>query len=271
MIYSFMTFSTPEQTLDEIFNIALEYRYDAIEPRVGSGHKHRIETDSSATDRENIRKKSEETGIKLCCLASSCKFADPAETAENVEQTHKVIDLAADVGAPCIRVFGGPFPDDISRNQALENVAKALKSLCAHAEERNVIVCMETHDSWCNPEHVARIMRKVNHPFIAVNWDIMHPVRMGFMSIERSFEALKPWIRHVHVHDGGTVDIGLCQTGLGIIDHRKAIELLLSINYEGVISGEWIKWVDTYPVYLPREIAILRSYETAIRMGLTMK
>jgi hypothetical protein len=37
--------------------------------------------------------------------------------------------------------------------------------------------------------------------------------------------------------------------------------LLLTINYEGYISGEWIGWSDPYEVHLPRELATLKQYE----------
>jgi hypothetical protein len=47
-------------------------------------------------------------------------------------------------------------------------------------------------------------MKKANHPAIAVNWDIMHPVRRSYATIEESFEVLKPWIQHLHIHDGST-------------------------------------------------------------------
>jgi sugar phosphate isomerase/epimerase len=118
---------------------------------------------------------------------------------------------------------------------------------------------METHDAWCDPKNVAEVMKQVNHPAIGVNWDIMHPVRTGHATIDESFEALKPWIRHLHIHDASKETGKLVPIGQGFIDHRRAIELLLTISYDGYMSGEWINWEDPYEVHLPRELATLKA------------
>jgi sugar phosphate isomerase/epimerase len=94
-----------------------------------------------------------------------------------------------------------------------------------------------------------------------VNWDIMHPVRREFATIDESFETLKPWIRHLHIHDASKETGELVPIGEGFVDHRRAIELLSSISYDGYLSGEWINWDDPYEVHLPRELATLKSYE----------
>jgi sugar phosphate isomerase/epimerase len=108
---------------------------------------------------------------------------------------------------------------------------------------------------------VAEVLLRVDHPAIAANWDIMHPVRTKFASIDESFQALKPWIRHLHVHDGSAgADLKLVPIGTGIIDHLKAIKRLKTIGYAGAISGEWIGW-EPWETHLPRELATLRRYE----------
>jgi sugar phosphate isomerase/epimerase len=85
----------------------------------------------------------------------------------------------------------------------------------------------------------------------------MHPVTHGF-TMEESFKVLKPYIKHVHLHDGlGILNgkyLGLVTTGSGCVDHKIAFDLLKSINYSGALSGEWIGW-DDYTKHLPREMA----------------
>ena len=62
------------------------------------------------------------------------------------------------------------------------------------------------------------------------------------------------------LRDGSGDGIELRPIGEGIIDHRRAVELLLGAGYDGFISGEWINW-EPYEMHLPREIATLRRYE----------
>ncbi len=260
--YSFMSFSCPELTLDELIRVAARFGYDGIEPRLDAEHKHGVEVGIGAARRVEIRDKIGEGRIPLCCLATSCRFADPADAPAQVESALQRIDLAGDLGVPRIRVFGGKFPEDSSREDAIGQVTDSLLALSDRAEERKVIVCMETHDAWCNPKDVAQVMARVDHPNIGVNWDIMHPVRNGHATIQESFQMLAPWIRHVHFHDGEDEEGGLklMPIGQGAIDHRAAVHLLKKAKYDGYLSGEWINW-ESWERHLPREIATMRAYE----------
>ena len=260
---AFMSFSCPQLDLDEMLALAKRLGYDGIEPRIEAGHAHGLEMDVASAVRQQAKEKAIDSGIDLCCIATSRRYADPETTQQHVEDTLRCIDLASDVGAPCIRVFGGAIPDGVARDKAIDLVASALASVADYAQDRGVRVCMETHDDWCNPDHVAAVMRAVDHPAIAVNWDVMHPVRAAGWTVDDSFQVLKPWIRHLHIHDG--IETGgklvMLPMGEGIVDTRRAVELLPSIDYQGYLSGEWINW-EPYEVHLPRELATLKQYET---------
>jgi len=260
--YAFMSFSCEKLNLDEMLSLAVRYGYDGIEPRIGQGHGHGVELNIAPARRKEIKQKAVDTGIALCCIATSCSYSNPATAKEQVAETHCCIDLAADVGAPRLRVFGGFIPDGVSREQAADLLVESLRSVADHAAERAVTVCMETHDHWCDPAHVREVITRVDHPAIAVNWDIKHPVHVAGVALDRAFEILKPWIRHVHFHDGVESEGAekLTPIGEGEIDHRRALELLRTIPYDGYLSGEWIEW-EPYEVHLPRELATMKRYE----------
>ncbi|HUS46507.1 MAG TPA: sugar phosphate isomerase/epimerase family protein [Phycisphaerae bacterium] len=265
MKYSFMSFSTPKLTLAEMLGLAKQLGYDGIEPRIDSGHAHGIELDAGPAARKDAARRSADAGIALCCVATSCKYADPATRDEMVQATLRCIDLAADVGAPRIRVFGGAIPESVSRADATAGIAEALKSVAGHAADRGVAVCIETHDDWCDPSQLAEVVRRADHPVVAVNWDIMHPVRAAGWTIDDAYRELRPWVRHLHVHDGTREQdkIVLKPIGDGIVDHKRALELLKADGYDGFISGEWIGW-EPHEVHLPRELATLRRYESQV-------
>jgi len=260
-----MSFSCPQLTLPEILELARRYGYDAVEARISSKHKHGIELTASRGFRDQCRSELENHAVPICCVATSCRYADPATRAKAVQDTHQAIDLAADLGAPRIRVFGGSIPEGITREDAIEQVAAALLSVADHAGERAVTVCMETHDDWCNPAHVAKVVQRVDRPAIAANWDIAHPVRRAGVTMDEAYQALKPWVRHVHFHDMVAEKDGsshLLPVGQGKIDHRRAVELLKADDYSGFMSGEWIGW-EPFETHLPRELATMKSYEAA--------
>ena len=267
MKYAFMSFSCPEYTFQEMAVLAVRFGYDGVEPRIDSGHNHGVERDASAAARRQVRATAAEHGIEICCVATSCRFSDPGTVAENVRQAREAIALAADLGSPCIRVFGGALPEDVSRDEAIEQVAAALGELAPAAAKAGVTVALETHDDWCHPTHVAAVMEKVADPAVAVNWDVMHPVRRGGATVEFAHRSLAPWIRHLHVHDGREKDgkVQFCEMGKGIVDHRTAIRCMVEDGYEGYVSGEWIHWAEPVDIYLPRERAMLREYEREAR------
>ena len=260
MKYAFMSFSTPTLSLAETLDTARTYGYAGIEPRLDADHSHGIEVGTSATQRQAIRRQVADTGIELCCLATSLSYADPARTLDMLAQSRERIDLAADLGVPMLRVFGGKMGAGLQRQQAIDLVAQTLVQAAEHAAQRGVTLCVETHDDWCDPEHMAAVMAGADHPSVAVNWDIMHPVRTAGVTMDQAFQALQPWIRHVHIHDGGGEQLTFAPIGAGPIDHRRALALLLPTDYAGYISGEWIGW-EAYAVHLPRELATMRGYE----------
>jgi sugar phosphate isomerase/epimerase len=261
MKFAFMSFSCPELSLVQLLDLARQLGYDGVEPRVECKHGHGIELGLSAAGRKTARALAAEKGVAFACVATSCSYADPHRRTQMVDDTRRYIDLAADIGAARIRVFGGAIPAGIGREPAVEGVAGALASVAAHAASRGVSVCLETHDHWCDPADVAAVMRRAAHPAIQVNWDIMHPVHVAHVTMQQAFTALQPWIRHVHFHDGAEKggQYGLVPIGQGDIDHATAVRLLTAAGWDGYMSGEWIDW-EPYAVHLPRELATMKGF-----------
>ena len=265
MNYAFMSFSCPQATFAEMLALAVQYGYGGVEPRAAGGQNHGVELEASAEERASFRAQAAEAGVAICCLASGARFADPASREAEVGEALEYIDLSADIGAPALRVFGGRIPAGISRETAIDGVTDALKQLAERADARGVVVCLETHDDWCNPADVAAVMERVDHPTIGVNWDAAHPLRQAGWTLTDSYRTLRPWIHHVHMHDMFLAVDRLDYTpfGTGDIDHREVLELLRGGGYDGYLSGEWIDWQPP-EVHLPREIATLRGYERTL-------
>lgn len=258
--YSFMSFSTPEMGWADMLNAAAELGYDGVEPRLDAGHAHGAEASADADGRDAIREQAAQAGVAIACLATSLRFANPAEQEDTLAAATERINLAGDLGAPAIRVFGGRVPEELTREQAIETVAGALSRLTDLAERRGVTVCMETHDDWCDPSHVAAVLDRVDHPRVACNWDVMHPVRTGKATMDEAFETLRKHIRHVHFHDGTAGEMELRPVGEGVCDHRRVVALLRGAGYDGFLSGEWINWTP-WNEHLPRELATMKRYE----------
>ncbi|MGD0090390.1 MAG: hypothetical protein ABSE73_10770, partial [Planctomycetota bacterium] len=111
------------------------------------------------------------------------------------------------------------------------------------------------------------VMRRVNHEWIAVNWDIMHPVRTKLSTMEQAFETLKPWIQHAHIHDCERYDdMVFVSIGKGIIDHKLALGRLMGLKRDLFISFEWFN-MGSHERHLPAELATMKAYESSMRQG----
>jgi sugar phosphate isomerase/epimerase len=263
--YAFTSFSRPRDSLQELIVVAKEFGYAAIEPRAESGHAHGVELDASAAQRRQIRDTCQSENVRICCIGTGCRLAF-AQCFDQFELAKRYIYLAADVGSPLIRVFAGALADTDIVDVQSKHLIDSLRELAGYAVQQNVTVCLETHDSHCDPHRVARIMREVDFAGVGVVWDIMHTQRQGKTSMAESHAILAPWIRHVHIHDGlDTLEqLRMRPIGEGAFDHRAVLRLLRQSNYGGYISGEWISGcMDDafFASHLGREIATLRRYE----------
>jgi len=268
MYLSFMTFVCPEYELDKALATAIRYGYEAIEPRAQEGHNHGIEVSTTKKERTRIKAQFADTGIKMCCLATSCRyaFADAKDRQQMIQATKQHIELAADCGCPVIRVFGGATPEGMDFADAKKHVSDSLAAVADFAKDHDVHVCLETHDAYCRAADAAEVVARVGHPHIAINWDMMHCIRAG-ETMPEAFSHVRDYVRHTHIHDGtwpaaNPADITITLMGEGMVSHDEAVKLLAAIDYQGALSGEWIAAFEPEEI-LPHDAARLREYIAA--------
>lgn len=234
----------PDWTIDETIAAMKKYGYAGYEPRPEWGHKAGVELTLSAEARSALKLRFAGEGLSICSIATGVRFAmeDAAERAKQAEILRKYIDLAADLGCPHVRTFGGAAPD-VEPTRIVKYMAETIRPVLAQAQARGVTVLLETHDDWCNAVWVRALIREVNHPHYQALWDIMHTQRF-FETPAESFEILKPHIRHLHVHDGRLVGEPLkletVALGEGTIDHAGPLKLLKQAGFDGFASLEVI-------------------------------
>jgi sugar phosphate isomerase/epimerase len=241
---STMTSVTPDWTLDQIIEGMQRHGYAGLEPRAGWGHKAGLELDTAPADRDAARGKIEAAGLAVSCIATGARFAaeDASELDGYIDETNKAIDLAADLGAACVRTFGGARGKGELRG-IVNRTANAYRRVVDHAGDRGVTVLMETHDEWCNSAHVRSVVESVKHPNLAILWDFMHTQRMGERS-EETMGMIGHLTKHLHAHDGRYEDDGkkLITVGLGEgeLDHATPVKLLNEAGFDGYFSVEVI-------------------------------
>ncbi len=233
----------PDWNLSEIIGGMKRHGYKGLEPRVEWGHACGIEADLSGDERRAIRRQMEGEGLDICCIATGVRMAevDREKRAQHVEDLKRYIDLAADLGCGLVRTFGGQRDRDREWQYVVDYVVEGYAQVVDWAEERGVVVLMETHDDWCSSPPVRAVVEQVGHAHLKILWDFMHTQRVLERPSE-SFSIFAEHVAHLHAHDGQYVD-GKMQVGAlgeGAIDHQTPLQLLRKMEFAGYFSVEVI-------------------------------
>jgi len=239
-----MTFACPEWSAEQVISAAVRHGYDGIEWRIGAGHRHGVEVALSGAERAALARRVAEAGLESCCLASSLRFnfAEASERQAMIEAAGPVLELAADLHAPGVRIFGGPCPEGHSLQEGIDWVADSIGQIVPTAAELGVQLWLETHDAFCAGASVAEVLARVDHPSLRVNWDVMHPYRGANEPLERTMQVLRGKIAHTHFHDckpTGQGGGGICPFGQGYLPIQEMLGFLKQEGFAGYLSGEW--------------------------------
>lgn len=246
MKIAFSTLGCPDWTLAEIIDRAIEYGYDGVELR---GLREEIYLPRAADfvggHRHESRRRFEDAGLDIVCLGSTAflsRFEAKARQAA-LDEVRDYVDLAADLGAPFVRVFAGRVQEDGQQTGSEEALIENLRTAGEIAGAARVKIVLETHDDFIRSEPLARVMRAVDQAQVGILWDIHHPVRFENEPVAHTWETIGRWVWHTHVKDSRRHGEGYVYTplGEGDIPLKEAIRLLHESGYAGSLSLEWEK------------------------------
>ena len=241
MKLSFATLGCPGWTLEQIAENAKAMGFDGVELR-GAAGEH-IGPDETPAERLRIRRLFEKAGVEIVCIMGYSTFTldDFQKRKDSMAMAVKFIDIARDVGCPRLRVFGGRL-DKAGRAEGVRRVVDGLTRVASHAEKAGIVLVMETHDDWCQGEFMRSVIDAVHSPALGVCWDMSNSYFIE--PYEKTFPAIKDYIRHVHFKDAARDAEGHVKSrlpGTGEVPMQKALELLKSSGYKGCLSFEWEK------------------------------
>jgi len=194
-------------------------------------HKHGVELELTPRERAEVRKRFEDSPVKLAGLGSTYEFqsADPAELKTHIEGAILYAQLAADIGAPGIKVRPNGLPEGVPIEKTLEQIGKSARQVAVFAEGIGVKVRIEVHGKGTSdPKNMRAILDHAGHPFVVTCWNSNPQDMDDAKSIASSFDLLKDTIEHVHVNE-----IGVYQYPWQDLFHR-----LNAMKYEGWVLAE---------------------------------
>jgi sugar phosphate isomerase/epimerase len=263
---AFTSLACPDWSWAQTVRRAVAYGYQGVELRGVEGEMDLTKAAPFTASRLPATKRElKDLGLAIPCLDTSCRFDQEASIDSSVSEGKRHIDLAGELGAPTIRVFGDRIPDSQSREKIIEQVVEGLLALARHAEGTSVQVLLESHGDFARLQNLLDVMRAVHHSHVGVLWDVHHPYRFFSEPLADTYEKLKDHIKHVHLKDSLSTngEVRYCLLGQGIVPVVEVLQLLASGGYDGWIAFEWEKrWhpeIEEPEVALPDFVSVLRT------------
>jgi sugar phosphate isomerase/epimerase len=249
MRLAFSTLGCPQWSFGDILAYGREYGFDGVAFRGVRGELDLTKVPEFApAERPRSSERLRRAGLEVSMLLTSTRLMliDSDELARSLASARAHIDLAADLGAPAIRVFGGPLQIGLSRAAATQRAAERLRGLGDHAATRGVLVLLETHDDFTDPAFVKQVMEAAWHTSVGVLWDIHHPFRLLNRSLADAWRDLRPWVKACDLKDSLADDAArlgyrYVKIGEGDLPLDEALTLLREAHYDGWLTFEWEK------------------------------
>ena len=223
---SFSTLACPEWSWIQTANGAAQYGYDGVEVRMVAGDTNLpARTEFTPGNRAESRRIFSDLGLQICGLASSVRFDDPSSIvrAQQLDIGRRYIELAVELGAGFVRVFGDVLPDGPRAETAtsvLEAIAEGLNRLGEFAGQAapDVRIVLETHGDFSDTLLLSRLFERVVDPRVGILWDTHHPWRFQGEALEETAQRVASRTWHTHWKDSVSSSAATCLPGTSLAD-----------------------------------------------------
>jgi len=193
-------------------------------------------------------------GIELCGTAVGNNFALPKGDKRDAEiaSVKKWIDHTALLGAPHIRIFAGPKPQDLSLAEASKLCIAAFEECADYAGRKGIFLGVENHSGIAtDAEQLIEMVRTVKSPWLGISLD------SGNFQADDPYAAFKqcaPYALNVQVK------VALQRRGKDkeAADLARLVNILHEANYQGYVSLEYEEKEDPY-TEVPRWLGELKK------------
>jgi sugar phosphate isomerase/epimerase len=228
----------------------LGYRY--IEPMVHTGWEllsevHYFHSFSMEEDPLLMKEICDRYGLKVSSLSGHSPLMKPEAA---VDRLTRAIVLADSVDARFVNTDEMVKPDWMDDDFAHQVMRYTLTRAAMVADRHHVYVCIEPHGVYTKTsDGLLRIVRLVDSPWIAVNWDTGNSYLAGVEDPYEGLMKVREHVRHVHAKDislahsekeRGKVTgtpVG-CACGDGVVEWERVLEILDPLDREIFLSVE---------------------------------
>jgi sugar phosphate isomerase/epimerase len=242
-----VAFGEGSMDVERFINLCAEEGCDAVDLMHTSGYDWAWK--DPASQKPKVAGWLQAAGIQLAAIGCGNNFAraDAVQAAAAVEAVEGAVQLAAELGAPVVRIFGGHLRDfgDGTGDSAtgLGMVLAGLEKALPSAEQHRVVLALENHGGLPGFSYeIGAILRHFDSPFLQCCFDVGNFMANNMPAGEhedplRAWERLKDDVAHVHFkdHEGGAG----CVAGEGDVPLRQFVAAAEASGFDGYHSLEY--------------------------------
>lgn len=232
---------TSATSLPKIFGRATEAGITSFELRVVEGKRFPM-FEPDAWDR--LKEQSKAFGINYTAVSPGLFKVPLKSESMDLHLNHLLpmsLDVADDLGVKTLILFGPTraVPADAGE---FDEVVTLIKKAVEVAVARGFTVQLENlPGSWADTSDACfDLLEAVDHPDFGYVWDTGNLYESEQTHFRAGYEKLKPYIRNVHLKDGGFVDGKMVwmRYGTGVTDVKGQVEALIADDYKGTLVLE---------------------------------
>ena len=185
-------------------------------------------------------------GLPMGYIGVSNNFVGTDEELQaEVKKCQEVIDLAAFVGSPLIRIFGAYVPPDApDSEQIFAAMCRCNRQVAEYGADRGVIVALQNHDNRnlaATAQDVLRILEETDHPNFAFLLDTGQWAGSAGANRERVFDANVDIYQYIEqtLPQAVYVRTKFYRVESGretVLDYDRIIDILRRGQYNGSLS-----------------------------------
>jgi sugar phosphate isomerase/epimerase len=202
----------------------------------------------------DLRRRAFRLGLAISGVPVRNTFTHPPgpERDREIEHVRTWARRAAELGAPCVRVFAGSAPQGVPEETARGWVVECLERACEEAGQHGVTLALENHGGVvATADGLLEIVRAVKSDWLGVNLDTGN-----FRSTDpyADLERVAPNAVTVQVK----TEVFPAGGGRQEADLGRVVEILRRARYRGYMALEYEAREDP-DIAVPRYLATLRS------------
>lgn len=195
-----------DMPLRELLDFCEETGMEGVELR--TTHAHGVEATLDGEERADVKKMFADSSVELVGLGSAFEYHsnDEGILKDNIDNSKTYADLAADVGAPGIKVRPNGIQTDkgIPVEKTCEQIGRALREVAEYAAGVGVEVRLEVHGRGSSdPKFCRMMMESADHANARICWNSNQTDLDENGSIDAAWDLLKDYIALVHINEIG--------------------------------------------------------------------